>query len=390
MVKVRLLLAGLFVPRTDRARLQPLLSELTAQAAGSQDEWVRATAAVVGDHGGPLCMRTLMAQFPLVRDTMTGLSSTLQGLHTPAGLLPQSEQYMHADISRLPPGGLMAGGTAPAGAGAAGAGGSGQGTGAGAGYTLRDPPAVALVDFGLPGARHAGSSGGGGGGGGSGGVLPGFPSGGADARGALAAAVAGSGTDPLARRGLGGGETSVLRSRADVLHSAFKDAKQAPPTPKAGNPIPGLGLSLRLSRARSTTGPDSLALELAGTPSTLLPPGFHAPASATVDASGGGGGGGVYPHHTHTHSHSTAVHATNTAAGPPEAPPAPVGGGGEGHRPTGMELGRQSLDASGFGAGAASGAGGVAPPGNMLLEAEEARGGEGSDEPEAKRLRGPD
>eukprot|EP00198_Chlamydomonas_reinhardtii_P009108 XP_001698445.1 predicted protein [Chlamydomonas reinhardtii] len=92
MVKVRLLLAGLFVPRADRPRLVPLLAELSSGAAGSQDEWVRATAAAVGDWAGPLDTAALAAQFPLVRDTVAGLQSELQSLgpHTPAALLPQT------------------------------------------------------------------------------------------------------------------------------------------------------------------------------------------------------------------------------------------------------------------------------------------------------------
>ena len=65
-LQVRLLLAGLFVPRADRPRLVPLLAELSSGAAGSQDEWVRATAAAVGDWAGPLDTAALAAQFPLV------------------------------------------------------------------------------------------------------------------------------------------------------------------------------------------------------------------------------------------------------------------------------------------------------------------------------------
>ncbi|GIM11096.1 hypothetical protein Vretimale_14655 [Volvox reticuliferus] len=101
MVKVRLLLAGLFVPSRDRSRLQPQLSELSSQAASNQDEWVRATAAAVGDFSGLMDMRALMAQFPLVRESVLRFSSQLSEMNTPTSLLPQTEQYMHRDISRL-------------------------------------------------------------------------------------------------------------------------------------------------------------------------------------------------------------------------------------------------------------------------------------------------
>ncbi|GIL66719.1 hypothetical protein Vafri_20205 [Volvox africanus] len=46
-------------------------------------------------------MRSLMAQFPLVRESVLRFSSHLSEMQTPTSLLPQTEQYMHGDISRL-------------------------------------------------------------------------------------------------------------------------------------------------------------------------------------------------------------------------------------------------------------------------------------------------
>jgi hypothetical protein len=68
--QVRVLLAGLLMPRSERDKALPQLLDLKAQAAASQDEWVKAAAAMVGDFTGPLSLEELMASFPLVRHNL--------------------------------------------------------------------------------------------------------------------------------------------------------------------------------------------------------------------------------------------------------------------------------------------------------------------------------
>ncbi|PNH02519.1 hypothetical protein TSOC_011497, partial [Tetrabaena socialis] len=90
--------------------------------------------------------------------------------------------------------------------------------------------------------------------------------------------------DPLARRGLGGGETSVLRSRADISHKLLN---QFPPTPsaKSGSGAPPSGLAMRPSRPRpqlitdgaSAAGGDGMQPSPANQP----PPGWWGQAAPT-------------------------------------------------------------------------------------------------------------
>ncbi|GLC48862.1 hypothetical protein PLESTB_000156600 [Pleodorina starrii] len=325
MVKVRLLLAGLFVSRVERSRLQPLLSELASQAAGNQDEWVRATAAVVGDYSGLLDMRALMTQFPLVRESIMRFSSQLEELTTPPSLLPQTEQYMHRDISRLP--------VPAAGASAAATSGS---AGARPHFRLRETPLAGLGEL-VQGAGNSGvfgvqSGSGISAGGGSGGLLllgslGSVAAGSAASLGLDGKASVGPGPGPsgdsLVRRGMGpgaSGEMFILRSRADVSHS--KELKPGPPTPGGKSVAGPPGLPLRVNRSRSLVAPDQLPVpespHASATPST---------ASAATAAAAFGAAAPAPPA-------ATAA----AAAGVVAAPAAALGGGaatGAGTAPAG-------------------------------------------------------
>ncbi|GLI63831.1 hypothetical protein VaNZ11_006933 [Volvox africanus] len=291
MVKVRLLLAGLFLPGRERSRLQPQLLELSSQAASNQDEWVRATAAVVGDFSGPMDMRSLMAQFPLVRESVLRFSSHLSEVQTPTSLLPQTEQYMHGDISRLP---------AVGSSGAAAASTSTASTSppsARPHFRLREAPHGSLADL---GQGLAGGPGGLAGAAGGALMLPGAGAGasslaaaaslGLDSKGSLGS---GAGSESLVRRSLsqvggGGGPSetsSILRSRADVFHG--KELKQGPPTPSGkGTPPLAPGLPLRLSRSRSLVSPDQQP-PISESPSLGAPAGGGGAIAAAAICAGG-------------------------------------------------------------------------------------------------------
>jgi hypothetical protein len=79
LVRTRLLLAPLFLRGAELGPLRPALRRLRAAAAGDQDEWVRATAAAVGDYDGALHMEALAKESKLVRRTLEDLRARLQG-----------------------------------------------------------------------------------------------------------------------------------------------------------------------------------------------------------------------------------------------------------------------------------------------------------------------
>ncbi|PNH05259.1 hypothetical protein TSOC_008491 [Tetrabaena socialis] len=154
---------------------------------------------------------------------------------------------------------------------------------------------------------------------------------GLDSRSSLGGSAPGPSGDPLARRGLGGGETSVLRSRADISHKLLN---QFPPTPsaKSGSGAPPSGLAMRPSRPRpqlitdgaSAAGGDGMQPSPANQPppggaDAAGPPGLgihtmragSLPASAPAGGAvfGGGFGGGPLA------GGAGAAVATSTAVG---------------------------------------------------------------------------
>lgn len=70
LVRVRVLLAPMFLRRQELAELRSALNQLKATATNDNDEWVRVMAAAVGSYDGILHMDAVIEHSKLVKATL--------------------------------------------------------------------------------------------------------------------------------------------------------------------------------------------------------------------------------------------------------------------------------------------------------------------------------
>ena len=103
LVRVRLLLAPMFLRRQELAELRPALTALKSVVAQDTDEWVRVIAAAVGSYDGVLHMDAVLEHSKLVKATLEELKRHGAGAD-PTIFRPLEEKYLSAVVleKRLP------------------------------------------------------------------------------------------------------------------------------------------------------------------------------------------------------------------------------------------------------------------------------------------------
>uniref|UniRef100_A0A7S3QZW1 NELF-A N-terminal domain-containing protein n=1 Tax=Dunaliella tertiolecta TaxID=3047 RepID=A0A7S3QZW1_DUNTE len=98
MVKVRILIICLFLPRAELTGFKSELMQLAEQAKRDDDEWVRVMGEAVGNFDGQLDLRNVCESSSLVRDTVAGLQAGLPFARAPSEFMPLQEPLMHPDM----------------------------------------------------------------------------------------------------------------------------------------------------------------------------------------------------------------------------------------------------------------------------------------------------
>uniref|UniRef100_A0A061RL22 Uncharacterized protein n=1 Tax=Tetraselmis sp. GSL018 TaxID=582737 RepID=A0A061RL22_9CHLO len=101
MIRVRLLIATLFIPQSRIPELRDALEELAKAASTEDDEWIRVFGLAVGKFDGRLDIREVMREFPLVENTVHQLMQQLEHIDEEPGFRPLEEVYLSHRLKRL-------------------------------------------------------------------------------------------------------------------------------------------------------------------------------------------------------------------------------------------------------------------------------------------------